>query len=56
MRDGKWPQRKTLRGFLDTLRLESRDTDGHSHPYHLDGSILILGSSGAIFRFYFIFR
>ena len=29
--------------------------NGLSHPYHLDESIFILGASGVIFHFYFIF-
>ena len=31
-------------------------TNGLSHPYHLDESTFILGASGVILHFYFIFR
>ena len=30
-------------------------TNGLSHPYHLDESILILGASGVIFNIHYIF-
>ena len=43
-------------GFLMT-RLKALLKYGFSHPYHLDEStLIILGASGVIFHFYFIFR
>ena len=38
------------------LRFNPLATNGHFHPYHLDESTFIKGSSGASFRFYLIFR
>ena len=55
----------SLRLMADSVKLlmrqDDRDsfnpyvTNGLSHPYHLDESTFILGASGVVFHFYFIF-
>ena len=46
----------TLDVILHNNTINPYMTNGLSHPYHLDESILIFRGSGRFFHFHFIFR
>ena len=47
---------KVILKSIRQMRINPIVTNGFSHRNHLGESIFILGGSGVIFHFYFIFR